>query len=819
MATVNGNGVILSKGLDMLTFCTTNVRKFEFRNFYISDDSSNITYNDIISPTGTFNNSLAQELVASSSFSNVYGPEAVVDDGTRLSSTSSTEIPIVLPIPVNGIVSNSDLREIYVTARDSEVDVNLVVSDLTDFDDGDTVTGAISGATGVIVKTYDDTVAGKKRIYLKNVSTLSKFVVGETVNSAPGGGSDTISEIETPTVLKISGTSSPFSVDDDVVGITSGATGSVYLQSISGGYTYIYLIGVDGTFTAGENFWVTNQSSTITAISTVTDYAPEFVIYNSCFNYDNAADPATTGSIISLPYIANGTDLNIRITLEQIVGVVPTTYTFSDTRATEIYTHDADVSAHSDSLLSIQGTNSPEANINWGTYKITNLGDPTSDGDAVPYGFINSVGNASLAPTTLTELETYISELKYIDHDIEITIPDHSSIAGQEIEISEIAGTGTLTFTSSVSNSNLLRNIKVKNVSCDIFFEYIKLNGLGSANNAFLIEDCNYVNIDYCHFTNCGSSSSHYLCYAYYSSFVNFRYNTFLSGNNSGFYAVQGTVINVDKNIQSNEFSGYLYRVRYGGKISKQYFDGNSNYILSTSGTFSFIDGGILTGKNTTITETIDSSEISSFNDILNGLDKYIPATETITFNLATANVEAAGFNIDGFYGGGKIVINGYDSVSVIADPTDPFSFDTSFKSNDYFLNITNNSIEIFVGYINFISGSAMANSIYCENNDKNIEIDYCLVTTDGGSITEYHVECETCFDVYLFHCVFCDSYGIANAIASNISLSECDDYLTPSRTKGYRKTRSGEIYLYNTSLDGDTAGTNDSIYTTPSYS
>ncbi len=52
-------------------------------------------------------------------------------------------------------------------------------------------------------------------------------------------------------------------------------------------------------------------------------------------------------------------------------------------------------SALFDSYLALSGTNSPTANINWGGYRITNLGTPTVSADAATKGYVDSYGFSS----------------------------------------------------------------------------------------------------------------------------------------------------------------------------------------------------------------------------------------------------------------------------------------------------------------------------------------------------------------------------------------------------------------------------------------
>lgn len=790
MAEQAGNGVLLTKGLEMLTFCQLNNRKFEFRNFYVSDDSTNITYNDIISPTGTFNNKLVEELVASSSFSEVYGPEPVGDNGSFLSGSTYTEIPISLPIPVNALASNENFREIYVTARDSSVDVNLIVSDLTNFAIDDTVTGGDSGATGVIVYTYDDGV--DKRVYLKSVSTVNKFTPTESVTSTSGG-SASCTAIETPTKVKL--TTHNFELDDIVVGVTSGATGKVYkISAITGGYD-IYLINVDGIFEVGENIWVVNDSTTTRAIQLVTDYAPEFVMYNTCLKYDDAVDADTAASILSVPYIANGSDFNLNITIEQVVGVVPSSYTFTDSRSVEIFTHDNLNTAHNTTHLRLDGGNSPSANVSWGDYKITDLGDATGATDALPYGQISTITTSTIYVSTRAELVSTLNNLApLINNPTTIIIDeDASDFNDVSLTIENFSGSEYLTIRHSASTqTNKLNSINIVDCSCKIYLDGFEI--YGNSTYGVYINNCRYVYIDDVVFENCSVTAA---INATRNSYVRCS-DVIMKGQNNikavkSDYSSKVICGNMKHNASTDYCTSLAFDATYDGVISKPtYFTVPTYIIKSNTNEYSKTQYGgkiygywgdgqsfdyteDVTDQLTIIAETITASGI---NNALLQAGPYIPYNRRIVvkFDDGTGGqYDTASYQASGFYGEGTLVFS-----TVEASPTLTLTH-TAIGSTDYAFYFSDNSCKILVEKLTGVFGtSGGVVYVFLENNKNRV----------------------------IFSDV--DFRGTENDGATTLGFNYCNDVLVTSSTIGFN---SGTFNAGDSCLTAYGAGTNVEVY------
>jgi hypothetical protein len=234
------------------------------------------------------------------------------------------------------------------------------------------------------------------------------------------------------------GEGSYFSISDSVSG--SGWSGTV-IDVIS---DVIYVSNVVGTLGTGT----VNGGTSSATCSAVGD--SKILFYYGCLQYDDV-----TPSIEAISLIP-GMNMPFRTEIRYSSGL-PSNITFINTATAEIEIHNSEALAHESTLLMLDGSNNPSADVSWGNNKITNLTNGTGDKDAINLGQRETIDSISYdstfnnadVHTNFNNFAYYITTLpKRINKTVTLTLganaTQYDGITGDIAEISGFHGSGEL---------------------------------------------------------------------------------------------------------------------------------------------------------------------------------------------------------------------------------------------------------------------------------------------------------------------------------------------------------------------------------------
>ncbi len=338
---VSGFGTITKKGLEIFNYCKLNAIAISFQKYIATERQVPLTQlsNDAVSP---YREMTAYELAQSlsgTSDSYVEGNIAVGDNFTT--SQDNTHLPLLMSLVSNDYNEDLNIYSIFLTAEDP-TSASLTISDVTSFNAGDSVADLTTGATGVIV----------------------------TVNAT-----DRIIEVEnvTPTLVNGGGFVSGNIVRDTTTSTDATITASGFVPYViyqgCGAYDERLSVNVASASTFSASGAISNSTG---ASGTVVSIIDNEIILNRLnvrkFNSGDLVDSEfpyvtsetnitntpvvdlSTSTSIPIPYISDGSDMLLRITLRYSSGF-PSDLTFPNTSITEIEMHDVEDSTHLDFRL------------------------------------------------------------------------------------------------------------------------------------------------------------------------------------------------------------------------------------------------------------------------------------------------------------------------------------------------------------------------------------------------------------------------------------------------------------------------------------
>jgi len=330
---ISGFGTVTKKGLEIFKYCKLNAVALEFNEYYATSsnvalstlaDSNNATYSNIVDKE-------LEDILDGASETYAIGN---ISASESYSSSDQTTLPLLMSLVSNDYTEDLNIYTIFLTAKDpTSLKISVPSGTASSYAEGNVVEDLTTFATGTIqhIDTTNDI------LYVRDIELSTSgatFVVGNTIRDNTTLASQTMSVVADCHYVVYTGCPAVDERQDIWVADPSSFTAVTgYISNSAGASALIDSIVGNKLTVERKNVLKFSRGDGVDNTATYVATETEIV-----------ADPKlnlTASSILPLPYVSDGSDILMRITLRYSSGF-PDDICFPNSAITEIEEHNND---------------------------------------------------------------------------------------------------------------------------------------------------------------------------------------------------------------------------------------------------------------------------------------------------------------------------------------------------------------------------------------------------------------------------------------------------------------------------------------------